>query len=280
MTGQATSPIKIAPEQALSVCEITTKYMSFEEDVRAYAAAGLNGISLWWDKLSAHGVARGARLLRDAGLPAISMVGVPFMVAADPSQTEKTFEDLCRALDDCAEVGAPILGVVPGNRHGRSVHAMEGATGEALLRLGNEAEKRGVTLALEAIHEPYFDFLNSLADADRIVRDVGLASVGILFDAWHLCHEPDLFKRIEETAERIVLAHFSDWREPTRYHDDRLLPGQGVLPLKSILRKLNASGYQGFYDVEVFSEDIWRGNQSENLRVCRTFFDSVWADER
>ncbi|MGO1074953.1 sugar phosphate isomerase/epimerase family protein [Inquilinus sp. CA228] len=280
MTGPATSPVKAAPERALSVCHITTKYMSFEDEVRAYAAAGLNGMSFWWDKLTAYGVTRGARVLRDSGLPAISMVGAPFLVAADPGQAANTFEDLCRALDDCAEVGIPILGVVPGNRYGRSVVAMEDLTVEALLRLAPEARTRGVTLALEAIHEPYFDFLNTLADADRLVRKVDSASVGLLFDAWHLWHEPDLFRRIEETGPRIVLTHFSDWREPTRYHDDRLLPGHGAIPLKSILRKVSASGFQGFYDVEVFSEEIWRGDQFDNLIACRSFFDSIWGDER
>jgi sugar phosphate isomerase/epimerase len=205
------------------------------------------------------------------------MVGAPCILPSGGSEADQAFDDLCDVLDDCEILGVPVLGLVPGNRYGRSPDAMESMTVETLSRLGEEARKRGVILALEAVHEPYIDFLNSLADADRVIRAVGLPSVGLLFDAWHLCHEPDLDKRIEETASRIALVHFSDWRDPTRCHDDRLLPGEGVLPLKSILRKLNSSGYEGFYDVEIFSEDIWQEDQAENLRICRAFFDSVWG---
>jgi sugar phosphate isomerase/epimerase len=277
MTRLEVSPIEVPPEQALSVCQITTKYLGVEDEVRAYKAAGMNGISLWLDKIRAYGVIRGAKLLRESGLPVISMVGAPCILPTGVDGEGEAFDDLCDVLDDCEILGVPVLGVVPGNRYGRSLDAMESMTVETLSRLGEEARQRGVILAVEAVHEPYVDFLNSLADADRVVRAVGLPSVGLLFDAWHLCHEPDLDTRVEETASRIALVHFSDWRDPTRYHDDRLLPGEGVLPLKSILQKLNSSGYAGFYDVEIFSEDIWRGDQAENLRICRAFFDSVWG---
>jgi sugar phosphate isomerase/epimerase len=269
-------PASSVPDRALSVCQITTKYLTLKEEVRAYKAAGIDGISLWWDKLKVHGAAQGARLLSEAQLPAVSMVGAPPMVGASAAQTREAFDDLRRALDDCAAVGASVLGVVAGNRNGRSLQAMEQATIEVLDRLGEEARQRGVTLALEAIHAPYFDFLNTLRDADRIVRAVDQPSVGLLFDTWHLCHEPELDTRIEETASRIALVHFSDWRQPTRCHDDRLLPGEGVLPLKRMLSRLYSSGYRGYFDIEVFSEDVWQADPMANLRACRAFFDTVW----
>lgn len=265
------------PKRALSVCEITTKYLTFEEDVHAYKVAGIDGISPWWDKLKEYGVEKGAQLLKSVQLPAVSMVGVPFMLGTTNAENRLAFDQLRGSLDDAASIGARVVGVVPGNRHGRSVQEMEELSIEVLGRLGLEAQQRGLTLALEAIHAPYFDFLNTLVDADRLVRRVNHPSVGILFDTWHLCHEPELDKRIEETASRIALVHFSDWREPTRYHDDRLLPGDGVLPLKHILNKLYSSGYRGYFDIEVFSEDVWQGDQSANLQKCRAFFDSIWA---
>ena len=264
------------PRRALSVCEITTKYLTFEQDVHAYKAAGIDGISPWWGKLKEYGVERGAQLLKELQLPAVSMVGVPYMLGTTNAGNPLAFDQLRGALDDAAAIGARVVGVVPGNLHGRSVQEMEELTIEVLGRLGEEARQRGLTLALEAIHAPYFDFLNTLVDADRLVCTVNHPSVGILFDAWHLCHEPGLDNRIEETASRIELVHFSDWREPTRYHDDRLLPGDGVLPLKHILNKLYSSGYRGYFDIEVFSEEVWQGDQAVNLQKCRTFFDSVW----
>ncbi|WP_397452562.1 sugar phosphate isomerase/epimerase family protein [Pseudomonas sp. NA-150] len=266
-----------SPARALSVCGITTRYLSFEEDVRVCSEAGMNGISLWWDKIKACGVDRGAKVLRDAPLAPVSMVGLPCMLTAEGRQDRQVFDLLRGALDDCATLGVGVMGVVPGNHQGRTREQMDEATVDVLVRLGEEARQRGVTLALEPVHEPYLDYLNTLVDAERIVKVVNSTAVGILFDAWHLCHEPELDRRIEETASRIALVHFSDWREPTRCHDDRLLPGEGVLPLKSILTKLHQSGYRGYFDVEVFSEEVWRADPLQNLNKCRAFFDSVWA---
>jgi sugar phosphate isomerase/epimerase len=260
----------------LSICEITTKNWTFDEDARGYKAAGIDGLSVWWDKLKAFGVDDGAKLLREIGLPAVSMVSVPFLAGKETRFDQTAFDELCRALDDCAALGIDRMGVVPGNRHGRSIARMEELSIEALSRLAPEAAERGVVLALEPIHAPYFDFLNTLTDADRLVRAADHPAVGIMFDAWHLCHEPDLHAKIEETIERIALVHFSDWREPTRCHDDRMVPGEGVLPLVEILRTLDESGYRGFYDVEIFSEDVWRSDYDVTLRKCRAFFDATW----
>lgn len=257
--------MKSTVEPRLSVCGITTRYQTFDEDVGVCCQAGIDGISLWWDKIRHHGIAAGATLLRDAQLPAVSLVGLPSLLSAG------AFDTLCEGLDACATLGARVMGVVPGNCEGRSQAHMLGATLEALARLAEQARQRGVTLALEPVHAPYLDYLNTLADADRIVCTVDHPNLGLLFDAWHLCHEADLEARIAQTARRIALVHFSDWREPTRCHDDRLLPGDGVLPLAHWLRHLRRSGYQGYFDVEVFSEDVWRANPLQNLKRCRTF---------
>jgi sugar phosphate isomerase/epimerase len=268
------------PEPALSMCQITTKYLGFEEDVYAYKKAGMDGISISWDKLRSFGIARGIRLLRETDLPVVSMIGGPYLSGSPALSQREAQDELTLELDVCAQLGAGVLGVVAGNRDGRSFRETEEVTIQALTQLGEEAGKRKVILGLEPIHAPYFDFLNTLADARKIIQAVDSPFVGITFDAWHLCHEPDLDLRIEETSSDIVLVHFSDWRVPTRYHDDRLIPGEGVLPLRSILRKLHDSGYRGYYDVEIFSEDVWTADQNENLRKCRQFFDSVWEDQR
>lgn len=261
----------------LSVCQITTKYLSFQDDINAYEAAGIDGISLWYQKALDHGLSQAAALLKSKPLQVVSMVGVPFLLGDGRGKEVAATDSLRHVLDDCATLGVPILGVVPGNCDGRSSKEMHEATIRSLIALAPEAASRGVTLALEPIHAPYFDFLNTLEEAHTIVEAVAHPSVKILFDVWHLCHEPDLEVGMKEAANQIGLVHFSDWREPTRYHDDRLLPGGGVLPLAGILRSLHDNGYRGSYDVEVFSEDIWRADQNANLRQIRRFFDDVWS---
>lgn len=59
-------------------------------------------------------------------------------------------------------------------------------------------------------------------------------------------------------------------------HDDRMAPGEGILPLVEILRALDEIGYRGFYDVEIFSEDVWRSDYDVTPRKRRAFFDATW----
>jgi sugar phosphate isomerase/epimerase len=61
--------------------------------------------------------------------------------------------------------------------------------------------------------------------------------------------------------------HVSDRREPTRSHFDRVLPGDGVLDLAAAFRAVEASGYDGWYDVEIFSDNGAFGD---------SFPDSLW----
>jgi sugar phosphate isomerase/epimerase len=262
------------------VCQITTRDWTFEQGVRGYAAAGVRGLSVWWDKLQAFGPKAAARLLADAGLRAVSMVGLPPLLAGDAGMSEASFSTMMSALDACHALGIDRIGLVPGPSRGRSVERLDGLVVTALQNLAPHAIARGVVLALEPVRNPYLDYLNTLEHADRLVKAAGRDAVGLLFDVWHLCQESDLWAHVAASAPRISLVHVSDWREPTRCHDDRLIPGEGVLPLQQILLGLDRAGYRGFYDVEIFSPDVWGADYADVLRRCRSFFDAIdWDSE-
>lgn len=260
----------------LSVCQITTKPLSLEQDLELYSRAGLDGISFWSDKVEGRSAAELRRMVRDSGLAPVSIVNLPHFVSPTDQSVTEARAALLRWMDLCHEVGIPVAGCVPGNSDGRTTAELERATIYALQELAPEAAARGLTLAIEPIRYPYFTFLNFLADADRIVREVASPSVKVLFDCWHLCHEPDLLDRIARAEDRIGLVHFSDYRAFTREHDDRLLPGDGVMPLRELMLALEASGYRGFWDVEVFSPDVWAADPATNLQRIRSYFEGVW----
>jgi sugar phosphate isomerase/epimerase len=68
-------------------------------------------------------------------------------------------------------------------------------------------------------------------------------------------------------ARRIVGVHLSDRRDPPRGWCDRVLPGDGVIPLPEIFAALEAGGFNGWYDLEVLSDNGLFGND---------YADSVW----
>ncbi len=107
-----------------------------------------------------------------------------------------------------------------------------------------------------------------------------------MFDTWHLWDAAGLLEQIGANVDRIAGVHVGDRREATRSEFDRVLPGDGVIPLGPILRALEAAGYEGWHDVEIFSDNglfgkafpdsLWALPAAEAAQRCRASFDRVW----
>lgn len=263
-------------ERKLAVCGITTRNWTFEQDVRAYAAAGIDALGVYGSKLAAIGIPRALQLLRDSGLPATSFISGKELTGTQERLGQECVDEHLRLLDECLALGVDTLVVVPGNLHGRDPARVEALAIEALRRLAPAAQERGLCLGLEPIRAPYFDFMNTLAHAQKLARAVAHPAVGLVFDTWHLWREPGLSETLVSAIDLIRLVHVSDWREPTREHDDRLLPGDGVMPLAEMLRDLDALGYSGLYEVEIYSKDLWAADYHRLLQHCRRWFDGIW----
>jgi sugar phosphate isomerase/epimerase len=89
-----------------------------------------------------------------------------------------------------------------------------------------------------------------------LIRDAGdRPALGIQFDVWHLWNTPDLERDIQREIGRFVGVHVCDSRAPTRGWADRALPGEGVAEVGRILAALDAAGWDGLYDIEIFSDN-------------------------
>ena len=100
-----------------------------------------------------------------------------------------------------------------------------------------------------------WSLINTISEAVELIEEVGSPAVGIQFDVWHLWNTPDLLDEIEREAHRFLGVHINDYRSPTRGFADRVLPGDGVADVASILRALDRAGWGGYYDLEVFSDN-------------------------
>jgi sugar phosphate isomerase/epimerase len=108
--------------------------------------------------------------------------------------------------------------------------------------------------------------VTTLGEAAALVEEAG-ADVGLVFDTWHLWDTPALADEIARFGDRFVAVQVNDWRRPTRSWCDRVLPGDGVIDLASVLDAVEATGWAGCYDLEVFSDDGTFGH---------AFEDSLW----
>jgi sugar phosphate isomerase/epimerase len=112
-----------------------------------------------------------------------------------------------------------------------------------------------------------FSFVDTLAAAANLVGDVDQASLGILFDTWHVGQGRDAVDELRALVDLVVGVHVADALPPPRGWADRQFPGEGTLPIAQFLSVLESNGFKGSYDVEIFSDDGTFGSR---------FPDSLW----
>jgi sugar phosphate isomerase/epimerase len=247
-----------------SICEFTTLPASFDEDLAAYAAAGAGGIGVLEPKLDGEARTR----LRASGLrathcvPAVPSI-LPLPSIPGPEEPAERVEALCAGVRRLAQL-EPVCVLFltgPGGDPQRRVVL------EALPVVVAAADEAGVRVALEPVHPTQaqeFSFVHSLDEAAALLDEAGAGSVGLMFDTFHLSDTADLGGQIGRHVARIAGVHVAGRREPTRSAFDRVLPGAEVAP---VLQALADAGYDGWWDVELFSDNGVFGER---------FPDSLW----
>ncbi len=237
----------------VGICEWTTFPASFEEELRAYRAAGAGAIGILEPKLEGVEDVRGK--LRESGLAASACLPsagsiLPSPLIPGPEEPEARVEAICASVARFAELEASCVFFLTGPGEDSAV------VREGIRRIGEAGERHGVRVALEPIHPSQAAALSFVQTIEDTLELIGGAPVGILFDTWHL--------QEVSHVERIHGVHVADRREPTRSDFDRLLPGEGS---RAAVRALATGGYDGWYDVEVMSDNGTFGD---------AFPDSLW----
>lgn len=271
--------------------QVSTLAASFADDVRTYASAGLDGIGIWEMKLGDGPDDDALALLRESGLG--SATAVPNVPSVNPlpllpgpdDPGERTRAILSSLHRLAAFEPAAVLCITgPGDRS----TAVRG-----LREVAAEAERLGLRVAVEPFQLEGIEswsLLNTLGDAAALVEEIGSPALGIQFDVWHLWNTPDLFDDIERYAPLIVGVHVNDRRDPTRGWADRVLPGDGVAGVPAILGALDRAGWDGFYDIEVFSDNgsfgtaypdsLWDVDGRELVERGRRQLLDCWVERR
>jgi len=128
--------------------------------------------------------------------------------------------------------------------------------------------------------------ISSLTEAVELLEDADRPALGVQFDSWHLWNTPEVIEDIERYADLFVGVHIADWGGRTRGWCDRVLPGDGVADLPQILGALDRAGWDGYYDLEVFSDNgtfgnawpdsLWDVPTAELVRKGKDAFERVW----
>jgi sugar phosphate isomerase/epimerase len=275
-----------------SVSEFSTLNLTWEEDLAAFAAGGAEGIGIAEAKLPENNSVALAQL-RESGLKATlclpaALSILPNALGPDPADPEERIELLAASVRRLAAYEPEMvmfLTGAPGDRDEAEARAM---VIEGIRVLGSVGRETGVRVGVEPIHRTAnaeFSIITDLPGAEALLEEAGDDSVGILVDTWHLWDTPDVLDHARRLASRFPVVHVNDWRAETRDWDDRALPGEGVMDLPAIIGALEAGGYDGWYDMEVFSgehypDSLMKLAAAEMVRRGRESFVRAWEARR
>jgi sugar phosphate isomerase/epimerase len=253
--------------ERLCVHTITTKPLSIEVACERYAQAGIKGISVWREAFEGRNVVSVGEMLRGGGLQVVSLVRGGFFPSLSSAERTRKIDDNIKALDEAAALECPMLVLVCGADPRLSLEESRDQIRAGIEAVLPHAEARGVRLAIEPLHPMYADTrsaINTLRQANDMAEHFDSAYVGVAVDVYHLWWDPELKAEIARCGKEnnLYAYHICDWVSPTRdMLNDRGLMGEGCIPLRQIRQWVEEAGFNGFHEVEIFSDRYWAGDQ-------------------
>jgi sugar phosphate isomerase/epimerase len=252
--------------------------------IDACARHGIRAIDPWRDQVAAVGLERAARAVREAGLE-LSGYCRGGMFTSDAARRIEVRDDNRRAVDEARALGAPCIVLVvgglpqysrPGSAVSKDIIAARGQVEDAIAEMMDYARGAKMPLAIEPLHPAYAAdraCVNTTKQAldicDRLDPD-RTGALGVALDVYHIWWDPDVLPQIRRAAkDRLLAFHVCDWLVPTKdILNDRGMMGDGVIDIKSFRDAVEAEGFAGYSEIEIFSEGWWAMPMDEVLKTC------------
>jgi len=270
-------------EAQIAINSISTRHTGLEEAVTAYAEAGFPSVEFHLPLVRAyldagHTVADVRTLLATHGLRAIGGFHLPVMCFGEPEAMAANRRAQVENATLIHELGSGTLVVGTDGPSTPAPDALEVAA-SGFRQVLAQVEHLDVTVALEFNWGP---LVKSLRSAVRVCEIVDHPQMGILFDPAHYYTTVTKFEDItEETVRWIRHVHLDDMANKpgdlSNCNSDRVLPGQGVLDLAALIGALESHGYDGFFSIEMFNEDLWRLPARDAATLCRESLEPYLA---
>ena len=256
----------------LCIHTITTKPWPFETAVKEFSSAGVKGITVWRDALNGRDIRKAGALARESGLSIVSLCRGGFFPSTDAGKRKLAIDDNRRAIEEAAQLGAPLVVLVCGADPGQSLEESRAQIQEGIEAVLPDARAANVKLAIEPLHPMYADTrsaINTLAQANDMAEAINSPLVGVAVDVYHLWWDPALESEIKRCGanDHLFAFHICDWSIPTKdLLNDRGLMGDGCIPVRKIRGWVEQTGFAGFHEVEIFSNHWWSQDQSDFLK--------------
>ena len=253
--------------------------------IEACASRGIRAISPWRDQVAAAGLDTISRLVKTHGLELSGYCRGGMFPAVDDAGIQAAHADNRRAVDEACELGARclvlVVGALPGALAGKAAHKdialSRNQVTDGIGTLLDYAGSCGMPLAIEPLHPMYAAdraCINTMEQALDVCDELDPTqseALGVALDVYHCWWDPKLQQQIARAGKARLLAfHVCDWLTPTTdLLNDRGMMGDGVIDIPRIRGWVEAQGFDGYSEVEIFSTgNWWQRDAGEVLDTC------------
>jgi sugar phosphate isomerase/epimerase len=252
--------------------------------IEACARHGIRAIDPWRDQVAAIGLDRAVRAVRDAGLE-LSGYCRGGMFTSDTARRIEVRDDNRRAIDEAVALGAPCIVLVagglpqysrPGSATSKDIVKARAQVDDAIAEMLVYARDAKMPLAIEPLHPAYAadracvnTTMQALDICDRLDPQ-RTGALGVALDVYHIWWDPELLPQIARAGQdRLLAFHVCDWLVPTKdILNDRGMMGDGMIDIQSLRAAVEAQGFAGYSEIEIFSNEWWDKPMDEVLRTC------------
>jgi sugar phosphate isomerase/epimerase len=271
------------------VSEFTTRPWIFEQDVERYAKLGVAMIEVCEEKLNDRRYKEQMAMIAAHGLKISAIQPLVRTFGSSQMQPDpKNLSQRVSRLRSSIERLSPFAGGCPfilntGAPEKGNIYAVVNTTIREIRDLAGFAADHGVRLALEPLNASSMNSESAIwtiAQTLEIIDTVGRDNVGICLDLWNSWQDANVEEEIKRAGDRIFTLQVSDWRTP-RSAGDRLIPGDGLIPIGKLLHTVYETGYNGACTVEIFSlnvaDSLYNTDLNEVIRRSKKGLEDAWS---
>ncbi|RDG36773.1 sugar phosphate isomerase/epimerase family protein [Streptomyces corynorhini] len=251
---------------------MTVKQLSLPELTETCVRLGVPGVGLWREPVQAYGVEAAARLVRDAGLAVTTLCRGGFLTAVDPVLRKEALDDNRGAIDEAAALGTDTLVLVSGGLPDgdKDLRGARERIADALAELAPYGARQGVRLAIEPLHPMFASdrcVVSTLDQALDLAERFPADQVGVAVDTYHIWWDDRAPAAVARAAERIFTFQLADWITPlpAGVLNGRGQIGDGAIDMRAWRERVDAAGYTGAIEVELFNDELWARDGVELL---------------
>ncbi|WP_084106071.1 sugar phosphate isomerase/epimerase [Demequina sp. NBRC 110056] len=283
----------MAAHPRLSLNQATVRTASLAEAIDAAVGAGYEALGTWREPVQAVGLDTAESMIEASGLRVSTHCRGGFFTVPEGPERRASIADNIVAIEETARLAAagapgskPVLVLVVGGLPdgSRDIVDARARVADALAELAPHAASAGVTLAIEPLHPMYATdraVVSTLGQALDLAAPFDPSVVGVTVDTFHVFWDPQVLEQIARAGREGRIATYQVCDFATPLPADVLLGrrymGEGVIDFASLTQAVEATGYDGDVEVEIFNQDVWSAPYDEVARRTAETFSSAVA---